>query len=144
MEIIRWFKAECKFSHVGRGKFIIKIIAVRAISSDAASEYILHMPRIKKNIKDAIISMNEITIAEFYEITQAMSQDPYFKAPNIQIQRQCCTDLIIYEIEKSEKPQKRTNTNAQLFHRKKQIKNPHYYSRLYDLYDNRDEVCFYG
>ena len=145
MENTKFWIGIARCGHCGKNHYTLKTIPIKAETRELAKAKILSYPRVKKtkNLK-VLLDLQEVTVEEYYKAKQDMENDYFFKVQSKQQQNIYCPDLEIFEIEQPKKPLNRTSTNAKLFHHKKQLKNPHYYSRLYDLCNDREEVSFYG
>lgn len=75
----KYFKVIAKCGHVGRNKYVPISFAVVAQDKSEASQKALTFPRVKKHLKDAIISCEEIEKRTFKEIIKSNSKNEYMK-----------------------------------------------------------------
>lgn len=73
----KYFKVIAKCGHVGRGNYVPISFAVIAESAKAASQKVMTYHRVKKHLKDAIISCEEIDIDSYKELKYANVTNPY-------------------------------------------------------------------
>ncbi len=83
----RYFKVNAKCGHVGRRKFINIDFTVVASNAKEAAAKTRMFGRVKHHYKDAINSVEEISLEEFVELANALNNDPYIACDNIQDQR---------------------------------------------------------
>ena len=83
----RYFKVNAKCGHVGRRKFINIDFAVVALNAKEAAAKTRMFGRVKHHYKDAINSVEEISLDEFVTLTEVLKNDPYILCDNIQDQR---------------------------------------------------------
>lgn len=91
---MKLFKVTAKCGHVGKNYYVIKSFPVQASDGKEAARIARNIPRVKHHHKDAIISVEEITLAEYYLLIQQNKNDPYFSCQNIQDQRRY--DEVVY------------------------------------------------
>ena len=87
------FAVEAKCGHVGRKYYIAITFPVVADNGKEAAKIVRRIPRVKHDHKDAIISVNEITIEEYEELIQLNRNDEYLQCHSIQEQRARCDGL---------------------------------------------------
>ena len=83
----RYFKVNAKCGHVGKGNYINIDFAVIASSAKEAAAKARFFGRVKHHYKDAINSVEEVGVEEFYALAEKLSNDPYISCDNIQEQR---------------------------------------------------------
>lgn len=83
----RYFKVNAKCGHVGKGNYINIDFAVVASSAKEAAAKTRLFGRVKHHYKDAINSVEEVGVEEFYALAEKLSNDPYISCDNIQEQR---------------------------------------------------------
>ena len=81
-----------KFGHVGKGYYIPKKVPLIANNKKAAARKVKNMPRVKKNIKDNIFEVQEISHEEYMKALKEYKGDKYFKCHNIQQQNRLYPD----------------------------------------------------
>lgn len=104
------YKVIAKCGHVGQNFYIDKVFAVMAETGKDAAEKVRYMPRVKHHHKDAIRSVEEISIKEFWKLKRIIDEDAYFSCHNIQDQRKIVLDGVTREqkIERKGKEENRT------------------------------------
>lgn len=83
----KYFKVNAKCGHVGRRKFINIDFAVVASNAKEAAAKARMFGRVKHHYKDAINSVEEISLDEFVILVETLKNDPYILCDNIQDQR---------------------------------------------------------
>ena len=83
----KYFKVNAKCGHVGRRKFINIDFAVVASNAKEAAAKARMFGRVKHHYKDAINSVEEISLDEFVMLIETLKNDPYILCDNIQDQR---------------------------------------------------------
>lgn len=84
---MNYYKVVAKCGHVRRGHYIIKDFFVKAENGKAAAYKVRHLPRVKHDWKNAIISVMSITRDEFIQGRELQKQDLYFNVTNSSEQR---------------------------------------------------------
>lgn len=79
-----------KFGHVGREYYIHKEVPVIANNKKEAAKLVKNMPRVKKNIKNTILNVVEISDEEYMKALKKYKKDKYFKCHTIQQQNRFC------------------------------------------------------
>ena len=79
---MKYYKVVAKCGHVRRGHYIIKNFFVKAEDGKEAAYKVRHLPRVKHDWKDAIISVELITKDEFIHGRELQNHDLYFKVTN--------------------------------------------------------------
>ena len=97
MKDMFYYIVMAKCGHVGRGKYCVKPIPLKASSKKDAAKKARNVPRVKHDWKDAIESVTEITEEEFNMAMAEHHNDPFFTSKNIQEQRASCNDIEILE-----------------------------------------------
>ena len=82
-----YYKVLVKCGHVGRNKYILKRLYIKAISGKEAAKIARNTPRVKHNHKDVIRELKKITFDEYVIGLKMNLQDKYFKADNKQEQK---------------------------------------------------------
>lgn len=100
----KYFIVTAKCGHVGRNKYIVKQLTIRASSGKEAARKGREYPRVKHHMKDAILDIKEVSKEEYYEMRVKNYCDPYFSVRNMQEQRLYCINIedSIIEIESNE------------------------------------------
>lgn len=73
------YKVLAKCGHVGGGKYCIKAFFIKAKNHKDARDKVLKMPRVKKQLKGAIISVKEVSSENYMRGRFDMILDPYFR-----------------------------------------------------------------
>ena len=82
----KYFKVVCKCGHVGRKNYIPIQFAIVAENAKAAAAKAKAYPRVKRDHKDAILGVFEISLEEFIDLLELNNNDPYLKCKNKQEQ----------------------------------------------------------
>lgn len=85
-----YYRVVAKCGHVGRNKFILKNIYVKAGNGKDAAKIVRVTPRVKHHHKDAIREVKEITYDEYHNGLKEMNEDMYFKVSNSVDQKLLC------------------------------------------------------
>lgn len=93
MKKTNYFLVTVRCGHVGRNKFIPVTFPVFAASGKEAASIGRNMPRAKHHAKDCVISVENVTADQFYEIQKANDSDPYLKCTNRQEQQLYLDDI---------------------------------------------------
>lgn len=88
-----YFEVKAKCGHVGRNNYVIKSFGVMAYDGKEAAAKARKLPRVKHDHKDAILSVEKITLERYSQILREHGNDPYFTCSNIQQQRELCKEL---------------------------------------------------
>jgi hypothetical protein len=75
-----------KGGHVGRSYYMPMYIPVKANSKKEASDKVRWIPRVKKDHKDVVKGIYNVSVEEFYNQVKLNNEDPYFKATSKQEQ----------------------------------------------------------
>ena len=81
------YKVVAKCGHVGKKHYVLKTFPIRAQDGREAARICRNLPRVKHHHKDAIISVEEVSLTEFFFLVKQNQNDPYFSCKNIQDQR---------------------------------------------------------
>lgn len=73
------YEVKCKCGHVGRGKYIIIAFPIIAENGKRAASKARHIPRVKHDQKDAIISVREINDEEYQMLRKLNNEDGYLR-----------------------------------------------------------------
>ena len=131
---MKMYKVVAKCGHVGKGHYVEKIFAVKAKDGKDAAEKVRRFPRVKHHHKDAIRSVELISIGEYIAIQEEQEKDPFFFCKNIQEQRAYCEENIMDEPEDFFK-EKEISRKA-IFVGKKRLRNPRKYITVNQIYNN--------
>ena len=82
-----------KLGHVGKNKYIVKVLPIIANNAKEAAKIARVTPRVKHHAKDAILDVNKIEETMYIELEENYNNDPYFSCKNIQEQRNRCKDI---------------------------------------------------
>lgn len=100
----KYFEVYALFGHVGKGKYVIRPVYVKAENGRKAAEMARVFPRVKHDVPEAIQSVKEISYEEYYEGIKQKNQDPFFTCKNVQEQRMFCPDIYDEVCVMEEKP----------------------------------------
>lgn len=120
---MKMYSVEAKCGHVGRNHFVIKCFAIKAESGKEAAKIVRDLPRVKHHHKDAIISVTEISFAEYCALINNNNSDPYFKCSCVQDQRKYQEENILDEI-RPVKYGAREENIKNVYYGKKLLRNP--------------------
>ena len=123
---MKMFKVTAKCGHVGKNYYAIKSFPIQASDGRNAAKIARDIPRVKHHHKDAIISVEEITHAEYYLLMQQNNNDPYFSCRNIQDQRKY--EEVVYT-EHCQEEQYSEVSHKTVYYRKENIRNPKKFMR---------------
>ena len=87
------YSVTVKFGHVGRNKFIIKTIPVKAEDGREAANIARWSGRVKHHAKDAIIDVIKINEEQYQALKKEKELDPFFSCSCIQDQREKCNGI---------------------------------------------------
>lgn len=73
------YKVLAKCGHVGDGKYCVKAFFIKARNHKDARDKVMKMPRVKKQLKGAIISVREVGSEIYMRGRFDMILDPYFR-----------------------------------------------------------------
>ena len=83
----KYYRVNAKCGHVGRRNYINIDFAVVAENAKEAAAKARYFGRVKHHSKDAINYVDEVSLEEFNELVENLSNDPYIGCDNIQEQR---------------------------------------------------------
>lgn len=115
---MRYYKVAAKCGHVGRYHYIIKEFYIEANDGKDAAHKVRHLPRVKHDRKDAILSIEIITQADYLAGKALQAKDMYFRVHSSTEQRQCGAvdyELVLPEIKVA---------------KRQKCRNPIYYNKL--------------
>ena len=115
---MRYFKVVAKCGHVGRHHYIAKDFYIVANDGKEAAYKVRYLPRVKHDRKDAILSVDAITEAEYLEGKALQAKDMYFSVHSSTEQRRC--GAVDYALVLPETKASKRQKN----------KNPFYYQKL--------------
>ena len=84
----RYFAVETKCGHVGKNRCIYIWFAVKAESGKEAAAKARGYKRVKRNHKDAIRQVREISFLQYCRLHRDNNSDAYLQCKNIQQQRE--------------------------------------------------------
>lgn len=123
---MKLFRVVAKCGHVGRNYYVLKEFAIKAANGKDAAKIAREMPRVKHHHKDAIRSVTEITIEEYYSLLKLNSEDPYFSCTSIQEQR--LYEEVVYPEEFEDVKEPETSSKI-IYYGKQLLRNPKRYMR---------------
>ena len=94
---MRLYEVCARCGHIGKGKFVKKIFAIKAETAKDAAKKVKWLPRVQHHKKDVIQYVCEIDRARFDEIILNNENDKYFHCYCIQDQRTYEEAEIFYE-----------------------------------------------
>lgn len=83
----RYYAVTAKCGHVKKHKYIEMVLPVMAVDGKKAAKLARSIPRVKHDHKDAIVTVEEICEERYYELKEALNNDPYWACDNVQQQR---------------------------------------------------------
>ena len=83
----KYFEVIAKCGHVGRNYYYEGHFFVVSTSASKAAKRVKNFPRVKKNHKDVILSIKEITYREYKVGFENFCSEPYFMCKNKQQQK---------------------------------------------------------
>ena len=131
---MKMYKVVAKCGHVGKGHYVEKIFAVKAEDGKEAAERVRMFPRVKHHHKDAIRSVELISIGEYIELRAAQEADPFFFCRNVQEQRLYYEENIMDEAECFFK--EKEISRKPVFVGKKRLRNPRKYITMNQIYND--------
>ena len=120
------FKVTAKCGHVGRSYYVIKSFPIQAPNGKEAAKIARSLPRVKHHHKDAIISVEEITLTDYYLLVQKNNNDPYFSCQCVQDQRRY--EEIVYS-ESYEEERSYEAPHKTIYYGKEILRNPKKFMR---------------
>jgi len=132
--IMKMYKVVAKCGHVGKGHYVEKVFAVKAKDGKDAAEKVRRFPRVKHHHKDAIRSVDLISIGEYMAIQEEQEKDPFFFCKNIQDQRAYYEENIMDEPEGFFK--EKEISRKPVFVGKKRLRNPRKYITVNQIYND--------
>ena len=90
-----YYAVTVKLGHVGRNKYIIKTLPIKAENGKKAANIARWTGRVKHHAKDAILEVEMIDYDQYIFLEQNKERDPYFHCSNIQDQRIECGDTLL-------------------------------------------------
>lgn len=108
---MKYFKVIGKCGHVRRNNYILKEFFVKAENKKVAASIVKNTPRVKHNHKDVIRFVEEISLDEYLQGKQIMSEDLYFQVHSKQEQCLLCPNIYECVIKEETKIKKRTKQN---------------------------------
>lgn len=91
----KYYAVTTKCGHVGRGKFIEITFPVVASNGKEAAFTARYMPRVKHDLKYAIVDCVEVSYDEYLNLNEINDNNPYLQCNNIQEQNLLCEDLYL-------------------------------------------------
>ncbi|MBD5636514.1 MAG: hypothetical protein HDP28_01660 [Clostridia bacterium] len=114
---MNYYRVAAKCGHVRRGHYINKDFFVKAEDGKEAARKVRHLPRVKHDWKDAIISVELITREEFIHGCKSHNHDLYFQVTNSSEQK--LYGAIDYEqVLDYEEPERKKKDKNDMFYNK--------------------------
>lgn len=92
MENINYYLVYAKCGHVGKGNYLEVAFPVYAKTAHDAAQMVLKRPKVKKHLKNAITSVEEINYDDYLNELESFKNNDYIKAHSKK-------DLIICELD---------------------------------------------
>lgn len=131
---MRTYIVTARCGHVGKNKMIQKKFAVKAEDGREAAYKARHFPRVLHDLKNAIVSVVEVSQEEFDLQWENNNKDAYFKCTSMSMQRILCSDLhleVEQRFDEIDKYQVKENRISRVKTKLKKIKcDLHHYSTL--------------
>lgn len=127
---MRYFMVTAKCGHVGKDFYIPIDFPVRADSAKEAAAAARSLPRVKHHHKDAILSVTEVSYADYEDLRYVNSFDPYLHCRCIQDQR-AEYDAVYNRIVEEARPERRAKEISErpIFSGKERIRNARRYAK---------------
>ena len=77
---MNYYLVKTKCGHVGSNKYIEKTFAICSDTKSNAAKFAKRLPRVKKHLKDAIISVKEVDYIEYINQIEENKIDVYLNA----------------------------------------------------------------
>lgn len=90
---LKFFKVVCKCGHVGKKHYVPIAFAIKAYSKKEAAAIAKSFPRVKHHHKDAVISVDEIDVEDYWDLKEVNNNNSYLKCKCIQDQRRMCENI---------------------------------------------------
>ena len=105
---MNYYKVTAKCGHVRRKHYIIKDFFLKAQDGKEAAYKVRRFPRVKHDLKDAIVAVDLITEEEFTRGCELHNQDLYFYITNSSEQKLygAINDEEVYEYDEPERKKK--------------------------------------
>lgn len=91
----KYYAVTTKCGHVGRGKYTKITFPIIASCGREAATIARHMPRVKHDLKYAIIDCFEVSYDEYLNLKEINSNNPYLQCKNVQEQNLLCEYLYL-------------------------------------------------
>ena len=127
---MRYFMVTAKCGHVGKDFYIPIDFPIRADSAKEAAAAARSLPRVKHHHKDAILSVMEVSYADYEDLRYVNSFDPYLHCRCIQDQR-AEYDAVYNRIVEEARPERRAKEISErpIFSGKERIRNARRYAK---------------
>ena len=76
---MNYYKVIAKCGHVGKGKYTEVAFPIYSESASEAAQYVLKLPKVKKQLKDAITSVKRISYEEYKELIEDKRNNKYYR-----------------------------------------------------------------
>ncbi len=80
MENINYYLVYAKCGHVGKGNYLEVAFPVYAKTAHDATQIVLKRPKVKKHLKNAITSVEEINYEDYLNELESFKNNDYIKA----------------------------------------------------------------
>lgn len=91
----KYYAVTTKCGHVGRGKYTEITFPIEASCGREAASIARYMPRVKHDLKYAIVDCVEVSYEEYLNLQEINNNNPYLRCKNIQEQNLLCEDLYL-------------------------------------------------
>ena len=115
---MRYYEVKAKCGHVGRNNYYIGTLFLWAENGKDAASVARRFPRVKHDQKDAILSVLEISRAEYEKGKAEIAKSAYWTSISVQEQRQNCPELVdsIHREETNKKKYAKKHSLRKIFH----------------------------
>jgi len=139
----KFFAVRVKCGHVGRDHYVERTYYVGAPDAKQAATLAKELPRVKRDHKDAILSVEEVTHEEFREGRARNAEDPYLAARNPQEVRVAITNEDLSKetrerMDEDARDRRKGVANKSVVDPSKKLKKP--YVRERDRHDAQEEM----
>lgn len=135
---MKYFKVIAKCGHVGRNNYFRGEFFVGAENKKEAAQKVKTYPRVKKNHKDVILNVEEITNEQYIIGRNATKNNPYFKCKSKYEQNaimELIQDQIFSETETQNKQREKSKFYKSKTNKTKGIRNPYKYAKYNKFYN---------
>lgn len=148
---MKYFEVIAKCGHVGKNKYYEGHFFVIGNDAKQVAKEVKCMPRVKKNHKDAILGVTEISYDKYLIGYDSFLNNPYFKCQS-KYQQKLVWDLIKANVKDETELQnkrrekykkggsKTTQEYTDFYHGNKRLRNPYKYYKMNYYYNYNDRL----